>query len=167
MPRPGERVIELFHQLGASVPQAALSDEEFVRIKEYLIRKSGGESIDEAFLIFLRDVLRADAYDGKIISVNSGKSFIETQANGALTELPPDSGFVQFAYWDGDSGGDAWIYDLRYRCIRCITASIMGPHSMADVRAYSYGVFFHYDWFPSYLRGVAESRGWIRMGGVK
>ena len=92
---------------------------------------------------------------------------IETQVNGALTELPPDSGFVQFAYWDGDSGGDAWIYDLRYKCIRCITASVMGPHSMADVRAYSYGVFFHYDWFPSYLRGVAESAGWIRMGAMK
>ena len=78
MPRPGERVIELFHQLGASVPQATVSDEEFLRIKEYLTRKSGGESIDDVFVTFLRDVLRADAYDGKIISVISGKSFIET-----------------------------------------------------------------------------------------
>lgn len=167
MPRPGERVLELFHQLGASVPQATVSDEEFLQIKEHLTRKSGGGSIDDAFLTFLRDVLRADAYDGKIISVISGKAFIETQVNGALTELPPDSGFVQFAYWDGDSGGDAWIYDLHYKCIRCITASVMGPHSMADVRAYSYGVFFHYDWFPAYLRGVAESRGWITMGAAK
>jgi len=167
MPRPGERVIELFHQLGATVPQTPLSEESFLRIKEFLTKKAGGKYVDEVILTFLKDILRAEAYDGKIIRVISGDSFVETQVNGALTELPPDSGFIQFAYWDGDSGGDAWVYDLNYKCIRCITASIMGPHSMEEVRAYSYGVFFHDDWFPSYLRGVAESHGWITLGIAK
>lgn len=167
MSRAGERVIELFHQLGATVPQAPLSEENFLRIREFLTKKSGGNNVDETILTFFKDILRADAYDGKIVNVISGASFVETQVNGALTELPPDSGFVQFAYWDGDSGGDAWVYDLHYKCIRCITASIMGPHSMDEVRAYSYGVFFYDDWFPSYLRGVAESRGWLKLGDIK
>ena len=72
MPRPGERVIQLFHRLGASIPQATPSEEDFTRIKEYLTGKSGGKYIDEVILTFLRDILRAEAYDGRIISVISG-----------------------------------------------------------------------------------------------
>ncbi len=45
MLRPGERVIELFHQLGANVRRQRVSDEEFLRIKEYLTRKSGERAL--------------------------------------------------------------------------------------------------------------------------
>lgn len=167
MSRPGERLIELFHQLGVSVPTTPLSDGEFQSIKTYLTTTSGGNCLDESLLAFLQDLLRSDAYDGRIIHVVSGRSFVDTQTNGALTELPDDAGFVQFAYWDGDSGGDAWIYDLPYNCIRCISPMMMGPYPMTEVRARSYGVFFDCDGFVSYLRGVAEARGWMKLGAAK
>ena len=151
------RLIELFQQLGAAIPQSVASEDELLQIREYITHSSQPNSLDESFWDFLTGILRADSYDGKIIQVLGAKTFIKSQAN--LEELPPHSGYVQFASWTGDSDGDVWVFDSQYRCIRCVSASMMTPDSvMAEIRAYSYGVFFNYNAFPAFLRGVSHDR---------
>ena len=151
------RLIELFQQLGAAIPQSMASEDNLLQIREYITHRSQPNSLDESFWDFLTGILRADSYDGKIIQLLGAKTFIESQAN--LEELPAHSGFVQFASWTGDSDGDAWIFDSQYNCIRCVSALLMTPASaMAEIRAYSYGVFFNYKAFPSFLRGVSHDR---------
>jgi hypothetical protein len=152
-----DRLIELVQELGAVIPQTAASEDDLLQIREYITHCSQPGTLDEWFWNFLTGILRADSYDGKIIHVFGAKTFIKHQEN--LDQLPAHSGFVQFAYWAGDSDGDAWVFDSQYRCIRCISPQLMIEDSeMAQIRAYSYGVFFNYNAFPSFLRGVSHDR---------
>jgi len=152
-----ERLIKLFQELGAAVPQAVAAEDDLLQIREYITHHSQPNFLDESFWEFLTGILRADSYDGRIIRVLGAKTFIKAQEN--LEELPANSGFVQFASWTGDSDGDAWVFDSRYNCIRCVSAAMMTPDAeMARIRAYSYGVFFNYNAFPAFLRGVSHDR---------
>jgi hypothetical protein len=157
MKTASDRLIDLFQELGAVIPQTAASQDDLLQIREYITHSSQPRSLDDWFWDVLTGILRADSYDGKIIHVFGARTFIKNQEN--LDQLPAHSGFVQFAYWTGDSDGDAWVFDSQYRCIRCVTPSMMIPDSaMANIRAYSYGVFFNYYAFASFLRGVAHDR---------
>jgi hypothetical protein len=152
-----DRLIGLFQQLGTVIPQAAAAEDDLLQIREYITHCAQPNSLDESFWSFLTGILRADSYDGKIIQVLGARTFIKTQEN--LEELPVHSGMVQFAFWRGDSDGDAWVFDAQYNCIRCVSASSMTPDSaMAEIRARSYGVFFNYNAFPAFLRGIAHDR---------
>jgi hypothetical protein len=157
MNTPSERLMELFQQLGAVIPQSTPSQDDLLLIREYLTHKAQPNSLDDWFWGFLTGILRADSYDGQIIKVLGAKTFIKDQEN--LDSLPSHSGFVQFAHWSGDSDDDTWVFDSQYRCIRCISPDLMiSDLDMAKVRARSYGVFFNYNAFSSFLRGVAHDR---------
>ena len=156
-----DRLIELFQQLGAVIPQAAAAEDDLLQIREYITHSAQPNLLDDWFWDFLTGILRADSYDGKIIKVFGAKTFIKSQKD--IEEFPSHSGFVQFAYWSGDSDGDAWVFDSQYRCIRCVSPSMMiRDLAMAEIRAHSYGVFFDYNTFPSFLRGVSHDRKYLK-----
>jgi hypothetical protein len=157
MNNPSKRLLELFKQLGAVIPESMPAQDDLLLIREYITHKAQPGSLDDWFWGFLTGILRADSYDGKIIKVVGAKTFIKEQDN--LDSLPANSGFVKFANWSGDSDDDTWVFDSQLRCIRCISPDLMiHDLEMAKIRAHTYGVFFNYNAFPSFLRGVAHDR---------
>ena len=163
MKRAGEKLVELIQQLGGKVPDSTLSDGDLSTIKQYLLSRSKNSMICDDQWTFLKDILRSTEYSCRAINIIGGDQFISTQTNGGLDELPKGSGFVQFGYWDGNGGGDAWVLDLHYDMIRCVGASLLGTVPMPEVRAYSYGAFPQADWFYSFMYGVATQRGWLTI----
>ncbi len=161
MKRAGEMLVDLIKELGGSVPDAPARKGDLDKIHSYLLSRSQSGMICEDQWTFLKDILRATKYSCRAINIVGANEFIAYQTSGALDELPEDSGFVQFAFWDGDSGGDAWVLDLRYDMIRCVSASLLGTLPMSEVRAYSYGAFPQAWWFYAFMHGVAVAHGWL------
>ena len=162
MKRAGEKLVELIQAMGGKVPETKLSEGELTNIRNYLLSRSRNSMICEDLWTFLTDILRPTKYSCRGISIVGGNDFIAAQTNGGLDELPSDSGFVQFANWDGNAGGDAWVLDLHYDMIRCVGASLLGTETMPEVRAHSYGAFPQADWFYDFLHGVATNHGWLK-----
>jgi hypothetical protein len=58
-----DRLIELFRQLSAVIPQAAAAEDDLLQIREYITHLAQPNSLDESFWAFLTGILRADPYE--------------------------------------------------------------------------------------------------------
>jgi hypothetical protein len=156
---PGDRFVELLQQMGARVNGDKLSDEQFSPIHDFLLSRPSAKYCLE-LVGFLRDILRVGGYQAQGFHVTGAADFVRMNRSGALSERPADSGLVEFAYWSGETDGDAWCLDFEYNCIRCIPVGLCSE-PLTEVRARSYGVFYYTHWYVSFLRAVAEDQQWI------
>ncbi len=158
----GEQFVDLMRRMGAKVPEGRPTESELEVLRDYLQSRAGEHQICDNFSRFLSEIIRSTRYEACNVIVFGTDNFIATQRNSAVAELPADSGLVMFAVWDGDSGGDSWVLDLKYNCIRCVPAILMGVMPMSEVRAYAYGCFRDPEGFLAYMTGVAAQRGWVK-----
>ena len=156
--QPGEQFLTLFQQMGATIPEA-VSEDEFSAVRSLIKERV---EYDSAGFIdgFLRHVLRREKYDARGFIVHSVQQFLACQRTGALASQPTDCPLFEFAYWDGETGGDCWCVDFGTDAIRCIQAGF-GDAPLQDVRAESYGVFKDAEWFVIFLAGIAQRNDWL------
>jgi len=157
----GQKLLKLFADLGQlhSLKPAPFETVENV-IKKVWSWSSSSEPHD-VVLGFLSQVLSEKGHASKIIEVCGTDQFLHDQEDCApVCNIPNESGIFAFAHWTGETDGDAWCYDIKYGCVRCLPVSC-GQADADQSRLASYGVSPDFHQLAAYLRCDAERRNWI------
>jgi hypothetical protein len=164
--RAGERLLRLFADLNGTVtdPQGTLIPAPLDTVSAVLKEIwswSTKDELPEYDLGLFSTFLTVSGHSTNIIEMWGTNGLLSEQKSCApMCNLPADSGIFGFAYWTGETDGDTWCYDIKYRCIRCIPVGD-GDANPDRSRLASYGVFPHFDHFVAYLRCEAERRHFI------
>ena len=116
---------------------------------------------DDVVVGFISQFMTASGYSTDILNMWGADQFLYEQEDCApVCNLPTNSGIFAFADWTGETDGDAWCYDIKHACVRCIPVG-SGYNDPDQSRLESYGVSPNFYQFVAYLRCAAELREWI------
>lgn len=160
--KAAEKLVSLFADIGATEPlDLAPPDQVETVLNALWARSTKSAPSDLARGFFTHIVTKTGYSDTDIISLWGVDTLLQEQDDCApICNIPNDAGIFAFADWTGESDGDAWCFDIKYNCLRCIPVS--SGYSNADQsRLESYGVFPKFDHLSAYLRCEANLRGWV------
>ena len=156
----GQQLLKLFADLGENPLTPAPLETISTVLKEIWSWSNSGEP-NEIVLGFFSQILPLGGHSTNILDIFGTNQFLYEQKRCApMCNIPAESGIFGFVYWTGESDGDAWCYDIKYNCIRCIPSGC-GEADADRSRLNSYGVFPHFDHFVAYLRCEAERRKFL------
>jgi hypothetical protein len=162
----GQRLLTLFANLNGPDPDSqnplvpAPRDAVSTVLKEIWSWSTTNE-VPEYDLGLFSTILPVSGHSTNIIEMWGTSCLLSEQKGCApMCNLPADSGIFGFAHWTGETDGDAWCYDIKYRSVRCIPVGD-GDANPDRSRLASYGVFPHFDHFVAFLRCEAERRHFI------
>jgi hypothetical protein len=145
-----------------SMPLKPASVETVQKVLQEIWSCSTSGEPDERVLGFFSQILSERGYSSDILNLwGTDQLFYEQEHTAPISNIPMDSGLLAFADWTGESDGDAWCYDIKHGCIRCIPVD-SGYADADKSRLESYGVFPQFEHFAAYLRCEAELRGWLQ-----
>jgi hypothetical protein len=157
----GQQLLRLFADLGDSSPLIPAPLETISKVLDEIWSWSHSGAPNVLAMEFFSQVLTLRGHSTRILDILGTNRILSEQKGCApMCNIPAESGLFAFAYWTGESDGDAWCYDINYNCIRCIPVG-SGEADADRSRLNSYGVFPHFEHFVAYLRCEAERRGFI------
>ncbi len=158
----GQQLKKLFADLNDSEPLTPAPLETISSMLKEIWSWSSAYNLPDEVLGIFSEILPKANHSTSIIEIWGTDQFLHQQKDCApMCNIPANSGLFAFAHWTGESDGDAWCYDIKYNCIRCIPVG-EGDADPDKARIASYGVFPHFDHFVAFLRCEAERRHFLQ-----